>query len=89
MKYIEYLQNLDDLIGKNTKPPATAMLRNQLHFALEQAEAESAQAENKDKLCKEQAATIAKLEGRIRKLETVLKLNRPNSRVPPQAPNIF
>jgi len=63
------LQKLDDLIVEHTKPPVTAMLRQHVHFAIEQAEAEAAHSQKQDKLCKEQSETITKLEKQNHALE--------------------
>jgi hypothetical protein len=40
MKFAADFQKLDDLIGIHTKPPVTAILRNQLHFIRDQVEAD-------------------------------------------------
>ena len=48
MSMIAQFQKLDDLIGENTRPPVTAILRNQLALMREQVEAYHASSEKQD-----------------------------------------
>jgi len=61
MTIIEHLQRLDALIVENTKPPVTAMLRNQLALAIEQCEAYQAAADKQDQTLAAQIKTIERL----------------------------
>lgn len=61
MNISERLQRLDTLIVENTKPPVTAILRNELSLCLEEAEAHSQRGDKQDKTLANQVKTIERL----------------------------
>src|SRR2546425_9331925 len=61
MNLIANLQKLDDLIVEHTRPPVTAMLRRQLSFAIEEAEAYQASSDKQDHTLATQIETIDRL----------------------------
>ena len=84
MNILTHLQELDKLIIEHTQPKVTAILRDKLSFALEQAEAHSdavakqektlaTQMETIDRLLKENQQLIAKEESANRGASDALK----------------
>jgi hypothetical protein len=72
MNIILYLQELDDLILQHTKPPVTALLRNKLSLAMEQAEAHSAAVAKQEKTLARQLESYEQLANAKKAVEVKL-----------------
>jgi len=62
MNILTHLQELDNLIVERTKPPVTAVLRNKLSLAVEQAEAHSSAVERQEQTLARQIEAMAQLQ---------------------------
>ena len=83
MKIIENLQKLDDLIVEHTQPPAQTVMRNHLHLALQQTEAQDAEMEKLKKLLKEHSEQLATKTKQIDEFVAASKLHRHGFGIPP------
>ena len=80
MNIIQHLQTLDDLIGKNTQPPVTAILRNRLSLTIEQCEAYQASSDKQDQTLATQVETIERITREKQQVDAELaslKLKKP------------
>ena len=80
MNIIEHLQRLDALIVNHTRPPVTAILRNQLALCTEHVEAYQASSDKQDHTLATQIETIERLmKENANLIATIAKLQTPDN----------